>query len=576
MLPTFVIGLREGLEAALIVGIIAAFLRQQGRRDLLRWVFGGVSLAVLLCLGVGIALKIVSSNLPQKKQEGLETVVGILAIGMVTYMVVWMRRHSRQLKKELEGLAAAAISGGGDRAGRAMVLMAFLAVLREGFETVVFLLAAFNESGNTSEAAGGAITGIVVAVLLGYGIYRGGVRINLSKFFRVTGLVLVLVAAGLVVNALHTAHEAGWLNAGQTGTVDLTWLVRPGSVQSALLTGMLGVQQHPVVIEVAGWIAYLVPIGLYVAWPPQRPVAPRVLLRVWAGVLAAAVICVVALAATLPGGAPAHPTTEAGKLSAGLTGRPGATATLHSEPVSPAATLLVMTAGKGAPGFGLTVPLHRTGGGTRDGLPVDVYTGSVPGVVAAAGRPTTVTYAQAAALNGGRLPLGVRPQNTPASDPGAVAIHYTDTTTATAYVDPRTGRVVDLHWQEAVTGTLTGTQVGDVPLDSPVAKGAEAFPAATVTAAVAAAKQDAARATDRSHQVTGIGLSVFAAVVALIGMALTFVAARRKAAAAAGTSPAGASPAGASPAPALPAQGEGSGSGSGSAKTDPTPLPNGN
>ena len=96
-----------------------------------------------------------------------------------------------------------------------MVVMAFLAVLREGFETVVFLLAAFNETGNSASAVAGALLGIAVAVGLGYGIYRGGVRINLSKFFRATGLVLVLVAAGLVVNALHTAHEAGWLNAGQ-------------------------------------------------------------------------------------------------------------------------------------------------------------------------------------------------------------------------------------------------------------------------------------------------------------------------------------------------------------------------
>ena len=112
MLPTFVIGLREGLEAALIVGIIAAFLRKQGRRDLLRWVFAGVGTAVLLCLAVGIALNAVSKDLPQKQQEGLETVIGVLAVGMVTYMVVWMRRHSRELKGQLEGLAADAL---GDR-----------------------------------------------------------------------------------------------------------------------------------------------------------------------------------------------------------------------------------------------------------------------------------------------------------------------------------------------------------------------------------------------------------------------------------------------------------------------------
>ena len=269
MLPTFVIGLREGLEAALIVGIIAAFLRKQGRRDLLRWVFLGVTTAILLCVAVGVALNALSKNLPQKQQEGLETVIGVLAVAMVTYMVVWMKRNSRNLKGQLEGLAADAM-GGTSGAARAMVLMAFLAVLREGIETVVFLLAAFNQSDSGSSAPLGAALGIVVAMVLGYGIYRGGVRINLSKFFRATGLVLVFVAAGIVVNALHTAHEAGWLNSGQAGTVDLTWLVRPGSVQASLLTGMLGLQQRPVVIEVIGWLVYLVPVGVFVAWPPGR------------------------------------------------------------------------------------------------------------------------------------------------------------------------------------------------------------------------------------------------------------------------------------------------------------------
>src|ERR1700755_842017 len=112
MLPTFVIGLREGLEAALIVGIIAAFLRKQGRMDLVRWVLVGVGVAVVLCLAGGISLEIYSRDLPQKQQEGLETVIGVLAVGMVTYMVVWMKRHSRELKGQLEGMAADALASG--------------------------------------------------------------------------------------------------------------------------------------------------------------------------------------------------------------------------------------------------------------------------------------------------------------------------------------------------------------------------------------------------------------------------------------------------------------------------------
>src|ERR1700761_3694983 len=112
MLPTFVIGLREGLEAALIVGIVAAFLRRQGRRDLIRWVFIGVGTAVLVCVAAGVALHAYAKDLPQRQQEGLETVIGVLAVAMVTYMVVWMKRHSRELKGQLETMASDALGGG--------------------------------------------------------------------------------------------------------------------------------------------------------------------------------------------------------------------------------------------------------------------------------------------------------------------------------------------------------------------------------------------------------------------------------------------------------------------------------
>jgi len=533
MLPTFVIGLREGLEAALIVGIIAAFLKQQGRRDLLRWVYGGVMAAVLLCLGVGIALKVVSSNLPQKQQEGLETVVGVLAVGMVTYMVIWMRRHSRQLKQELEGLAAAAIGDGGYRAGRAMVLMAFLAVLREGFETVVFLLAAFNESGDTTSAAGGALAGIAVAVVLGWVIYRGGVRLNLSKFFRATGLVLVLVAAGLVVNALHTAHEAGWLNVGQGATVDLTWLVRPGSVQSALLTGMLGVQQHPVVIEVAGWLAYLVPVGLYVAWPPSRPLSRRTMLRVWSTAAAAALAAVAVLAIVLPGDPARYPVTSAGPLTVGLTGPDAATATVRTAPTSPAGS--GGSAGGASARASALLTLHRSGAAERAGVAVDVYTGAQPGS-AAAGRPAVLSFEQAAALNGGRLPLGVVPQGASA-DGGSVRVQYADADELTVWVEPGTGRVLDLNWTETVRATLVGTQVGTVPLDAPVASGSRAFPAVTVTAAAAAARHDLARRADRSNLLAGLWSAAAVAVVAMAAAAPAAAAGRRQREEAAASAP---------------------------------------
>lgn len=257
MLPTFIIGLREGLEAALIVGIIAAFLGQQGRRDALRQVWIGTIAAVVLCIGIGVTLELVSRELPHRQQEGLETVVGFIAVGMVTYMVLWMRSHARGMQHELEGHAASALATG---SARALVAMAFLAVMREGFETAVFLLATFQHSTNPLAGGIGALAGILCAVAVGWGIFKGGLKINLSRFFFVTGLALVLIAAGLVMGSLRTGAEAGWITFGQSHPIDLTWLVRPGTPISSLMTGVLGIQQKPTTIELIGYFAYLVPM----------------------------------------------------------------------------------------------------------------------------------------------------------------------------------------------------------------------------------------------------------------------------------------------------------------------------
>ncbi len=187
MLPTFVIGLREGLEAALVVGIIAAFLARQGRRDALRHVWVGVGAAAALCLAVGVALHLLERSLPQQAAGGARD--GHRPA---------RRRHGHlddrvdapqrpPLKGGLEAAAAAALDAG---SARALVAMAFLAVLREGFETAVFLLSVFQSSTNAAAASSGAVLGIAVSLAIGYGIYRGGVRINLQRFFTATGAVL--------------------------------------------------------------------------------------------------------------------------------------------------------------------------------------------------------------------------------------------------------------------------------------------------------------------------------------------------------------------------------------------------
>jgi high-affinity iron transporter len=515
MLPTFVIGLREGLEAALIVGIIAAFLRKQGRRDLLRSVLLGVGVAIGLCVAAGVALDLYSRNLPQRQQEGLETVIGVLAVGMVTYMVIWMRRNSRRLKGQLEGLAADALAGSGpgqSGAGRAMVLMAFLAVIREGLETVVFLLAAFNESGSGSAAGFGAVSGIAVAVALGYGIYRGGVRLNLSKFFRATGLVLVLVAAGLVVNALHTAHEAGWLNAGQGATVDLTWLVEPGTVQASLLTGMLGIQPRPVVVEVVGWLVYLIPVGCYVAWPPGRAVPGRALARVCAGVGLLAGMAAIVLGLVRPGPPTVRSTAGPSTMATTVTARSGPQAVVRTVDRQP-----VLRDG----GQPIRVTLGSQGETRHAGLRTEVFRAMVPGGRGAADRPSTLDATEVAALNNGRMPIGVPPGT------AALDLTYRDVRTLTIWLDTRTDRVIDVAWSEAVTATAqAGNRV--FALTRPVATARTGWPTGAVAQAVAAAGDAHRQLERRSILGTLAGWSAVLAAAALLAAAGFALAARRR------------------------------------------------
>jgi high-affinity iron transporter len=271
VLPTFVIGLREGLEAALIVGIIAAFLIQRDERRALPAMWAGVGLAVALCLAFAVAVNVFGRNLSFRQREIMEATLSIVAVLGVTYMIVWMRRNARQLKGHLETRAASALVTG---SVWALVGLAFFAVIREGLETAVFLLAAFQNSLNPRATGTGAVLGVAVAIGLGFGIYKGGVRINLSRFFRVTGFVLVIVAAGLLSAAVHALAEAGVIDVAQGTAVNLTWLMEPGSLREALLSGTLGLRALPTHAEALAWLVYAVPMALFVVWPQRRMQPP--------------------------------------------------------------------------------------------------------------------------------------------------------------------------------------------------------------------------------------------------------------------------------------------------------------
>jgi high-affinity iron transporter len=272
VLPTFVIGLREGLEASLIVGIIAAFLIQRERRSALRSMWIGVAAAVALCLAIAIAAEVAGRDLPQRQREGMTAVLSLVAVCAVSYMIVWMRRHARELRNSVERSAETAL---GAASSGTIVGMAFLAVLREGLETAVFLLATFKASTSPRASATGAVLGLAASVALGYAIFKGGVKIDMGRFFRLTGFVLVLVASGLMASAIEAAAGAGWISGLGGPAMNLGSIVASGSILGAALSGMFGVRPQPTWAEVAAWLAYAIPMGAFVLWPHKAPSAPQ-------------------------------------------------------------------------------------------------------------------------------------------------------------------------------------------------------------------------------------------------------------------------------------------------------------
>lgn len=270
MLVPFLILLREGIEAALIVGIIATYLRQSGRGALMPAVWVGVLLAVALSLFAGAGLQLMAAEFPQKQQELFEAVVGLIAVGMLTWMVFWMRKAARSIKGELQASVERALSHS-DGQGWALVGMAFLAVAREGLESVFFLLSIFQQSRGW-EAPVGALAGIAVSVALGIGLYSGGIRLNLRRFFRLTGVFILLVAAGLLAGCLRKLHEGGVWNHLQTVVFDLSGVLPTDSPSGAVLSGLLGYQDAPVVGEVAVYLVFLaITLVLFLRAPSANP-----------------------------------------------------------------------------------------------------------------------------------------------------------------------------------------------------------------------------------------------------------------------------------------------------------------
>lgn len=256
MLGNFLIGLREGLEASLVVGILVAYLVRSGRRDLLPRIWAGVAIAVGVSLVVGAALTFGPRGLSFEAQEAIGGTLSLVAVGFVTWMIFWMARTSRSMKSELEGRLDAAVSAG----GFALVVVAVLAVGREGLETALFVWAATKATGESWQPLLGAVLGLLVAVCIGVLVYRGALKLNLSKFFAWTGGALVIVAAGVLAYGVHDLQEAEILPGLNTLAFDVSGTISPDSWVGTILKGTVNFSPQTSVLEAIAWVLYVVPV----------------------------------------------------------------------------------------------------------------------------------------------------------------------------------------------------------------------------------------------------------------------------------------------------------------------------
>ena len=264
MLSTFIIALREGLEAALIVGILVAYVVRTDRRPLLKPLWTGVGAAIAASLALGAVLSFTSAELTDRGAELFAGVTSFIAVGLVTWMVFWMKRTARSLRNELHGKVDTALVGG----PISLALVAFFAVAREGLETALFIYTNFKTVGAASTATVGLVLGLALAVVLGYLIYNRSVKLNLSKFFTITGVALIIVAAGVLSYGIHEFQELGFLPGEDNLLWDVTPWIAKESILGSLLGGTIGFDTTTSFVQFIAWAGYLVAVLVpYLAKP---------------------------------------------------------------------------------------------------------------------------------------------------------------------------------------------------------------------------------------------------------------------------------------------------------------------
>jgi len=261
MIPTFVIFLREGIEASMIVAILLAYLDRTGQRRHFRDVFAGVGAALVLISAGGVAAYLLIHRYSGSRAQLIfETVTYVVAAVVLTYMTFWMQRHARTMTGELERRSDEALSGG---ARFGLGVLAFQAVGREGVETVVFTLAIVFASSSQGPSGGhsrwllvGAVLGLAVALAIAWWIYKLGHRMNVGRFFRVLGVILMVFAAGLLADAVENMQVLGWLPSGQA-LWDSSRILAESSSVGDVFHSLVGYADHPSALQAVVWVAYL-------------------------------------------------------------------------------------------------------------------------------------------------------------------------------------------------------------------------------------------------------------------------------------------------------------------------------
>ncbi len=266
MFANYLIGLREGLEASLVVGILVAYVVKTGNRHRLPAIWAGTAVAIALSLAFGGILSLTSHSLSDTAESVFAGVMSIVAVALVTWMVFWMRRTAREMRGELHGRLERAMTGG----GIALAVVALVAVLREGLETALFLWAATTASEGTAAALGGALLGIATAVAIGWAVYRGALRLNLATFFTWTGALLIVVAAGVLAYGVRDLQEAGVLPGGESIAFDVSATIDEHSPLGTVLGGFFHFDPVTTWLQLTVWVVYLV-VTLAGYLRPQRP-----------------------------------------------------------------------------------------------------------------------------------------------------------------------------------------------------------------------------------------------------------------------------------------------------------------